>query len=128
MSEQVQINEVFWACETFIIIKKPNVRLEGGWKKDDNGLVVPLDFPCYIFHENESEEFQNFLDMVNAFAKPESDKSLPKFNAGEYDEFTMYLKRIKILNNKVVSHNELSKMFMKELHQKHNDNQTLKSS
>ena len=57
--------------------------MKGGWKKDNDGLMLSLDLPCCIFDENESEEFQHFLDMVNAFAKPESDKSLPKFNADE---------------------------------------------
>ena len=88
--------------------------------------MVPLDLLCCIFHENESEEFQHLLEMVDVFSKPESDKLLPKFNAEEYNEFKMYLKRIKILNKEVVSHNEFYKMCMKELHQKHNDNETLK--
>ena len=71
------------ACDAFILIKKPNVALEGGREKDDDGLMVPLDLPCCIFDENKSEELQHFLDMFNAFAKTKTDKSLPKFNADE---------------------------------------------
>ena len=40
--------------------------------------------------------------MVDAFVKPESDKSLPKFNADDYNEFQVYLKRIKIGNKEMV--------------------------
>ena len=53
-------------------MEKPNVALEEGWKKDDNGLMVQLDLPCCIFDVN-------FLEIVDAFVKLESDKSLPKF-------------------------------------------------
>ena len=56
--------------------------------------MVQLDLPCCTFDENESEESQHFLEMVDACAKPKSDKSLPKFNADEYNEFKMFLKRI----------------------------------
>ena len=117
-------DEELWVCETFILIKTPNVALVGGWKTDDDGLMVQLDSPCCIFDENESEEFQCFLEMVDAFAKPESDKSLP--NADEYNQFEVYLKKIKILNEEVVYHNEFHKMCMNKLHQRHNDHQTLK--
>ena len=67
--DKYKINEGFGACDTFIIIQKQNVALEGEWKKDDDGLMVPLDLPCCIFDENGSEEFQCFLNMFNAFAK-----------------------------------------------------------
>ena len=33
MFGQVKIDQELWACETFILIKKPNVALEEGWKK-----------------------------------------------------------------------------------------------
>ena len=39
--------------------------------------MVQFDFPCCIFYENESEEFQNFLEMVDAF---HPDRAHPKFN------------------------------------------------
>jgi len=42
---------------------------------------------CCIFDENESEEFQNCLEKVDALAKPESDQALPKFNDDGYNEF-----------------------------------------
>ena len=58
-----------WDSETF-----PYVALEGGWKKEENGLMVKLYLLCCIFDENESEEFQTFLEMVDALAKPEVDK------------------------------------------------------
>ena len=79
-------------------------------EKNDDGLMVPLDLPCCIFDENKLEENQCLLDMVNAFAKPESDKSLPKFNADECHQFKMYLKRIIILNKDLVSHNKFYKI------------------
>ena len=34
------------ACGTFILNKKTKEALEGSWKKDDNGLMVPLHLPC----------------------------------------------------------------------------------
>ena len=88
--------------------------------------MVQIDLPCCIFDENESEEFQTFLEMVDAHAKPESDKSLPKINAAEYNEFKTYLKRIEILIEEVVFKNEFYGMCVKELHHKNNDHQTLK--
>ena len=66
--DKYKINEGFAECETLIIIKKPNVALVREWKKDDNGLMLPLDLPCCIFNGNKSEEFQYFLDTVDAFA------------------------------------------------------------
>ena len=33
--------------------------------------MVHINLACCIFYENESEEFQHFLEMVDAFAKPE---------------------------------------------------------
>ena len=110
-----------------ILIEKPNVALERGLKKDDeDGLMVPLDLPCCIFDENEKEEFHHFFDIVDAFAKPKSHESLSKYNADKYNEFKLYLNRIKILNKEVSCHNEFYIMFMKDFHQKDNDNQTLK--
>ena len=85
-------------------------------KKEGNGL---------IFDDNESEEFQT-LEMVNTLVKPGSDKSLPKMNADEYNEFKIYLKRIKILNEEVVFNNEFYGMCVKEFHHKHNYHHTLK--
>ena len=49
---------------------------------------------------------------------------LPK--ADEYNEFKIYFKKNKILNEKVLSNNQFYKMCMKELQHKHNDHQTLK--
>ena len=43
--------------------KKPNVAIEGGWNKEENGFMVQLDLPCCIFEEIESEEIQTFLKM-----------------------------------------------------------------
>ena len=95
-------------------------------EKNDNSLMVWLNFPCCIFDEIESEEFQRFLTLVNAFAKPESDKSLPKLIADEYNEFEMYLMRIKIFKKEFVSHKKVFKICMKALYQKQNDYKTLK--
>ena len=74
-----------WSYKTFIFNKKPNVAIEGGWEKEENGLMVKLDLPCCIFDENELEMLCIFLEMVDAFSKWQSDKSLPKFNADEYN-------------------------------------------
>ena len=90
-------------------------------EKEENGLMVQLDLTCCIFDENESEEFQHFLEMVDGVAKPESDKSIPKINADEYDDFKMYLTMIKTLNKEVVLNHALYKMCMKELHHNHNN-------
>ena len=49
--------------------------------------MVHLNLFCYIFDENEPEEFQNCLEKVDALAKPESDQALPKFNDDGYNEF-----------------------------------------
>ena len=76
--DKLKIHEELWANETFILVEKLNVALEGGWKKEDNGLMVQLDIPCCICDENESEEFQHFLEMIDAFAKSESDNGFPK--------------------------------------------------
>ena len=39
---------------------------------------------------------QKSLDLIaNERCTPESDESLPQFNADEYNEFKMYLKRLK---------------------------------
>ena len=57
-----------WASESFILVKKPNVAIEGGWKKEKNALIVQLGSPCCIFDENESGEFQQFLEIVDALA------------------------------------------------------------
>ena len=63
--------------------------------------------------------------MVDAFAKLKLNKSLPNINADECNEFKMYLKRIKLLNEEVASNNEFYDIRVKEL-KKHNDQQTLK--
>ena len=73
-----------------------------------------------------NQKSSTLLGYVNAFTKPESDTSLPKFNADEYNKFKVYLKTIKILNKEVVSHSEFYKMCIKELHHKNNDHQALK--
>ena len=101
-----------WARETFIFVEKPNVALEGEWKNEENGLMVQLDLPCSIFDENESEEIKHLLEMVDAFAKSKSDKLIVKINPDVYNEFKMYLKRIKILSEEVVSNNQFYKMCM----------------
>ena len=88
--------------------------------------MLKLDLPCCVFEENESEEFQTFLEMVDALPKLKSDQSFPTFSADYYHEFKMYLKRINILNEEVVSNNEFYGMCEKELHHKQNDHQTLK--
>ena len=67
--------------------------------------MVQLDLPCGIFDENESEEFQTFLKIVDALAKPELEKLLPKINADEYNEFKIYLKRVEILDEEVLLNN-----------------------
>ena len=36
---------------------------------------------------------QTFLEMVDALARAESDKSLPKFKADEYNQLKIYFKR-----------------------------------
>ena len=48
--------------------------------------MVQLDLTCCIFDENESKEFETFLEMVDALTKPESEKSLPKIDADECNE------------------------------------------
>ena len=83
-------------------------------EKDKNSLIVQLKLPFCIFDENELEHFQHFLEMVDDVTKPESDKLIPKFNADEYNEFKMYLKKIKIINKEVVSDNE----FYKHVHER----------
>ena len=64
--------------------------------------------------------------MVDALAKPESEKSLPKFITDEYNEFEMYLKRLIYSMRKWDFNNEFYKMCMSKLHQKHNNHLTLK--
>ena len=80
--------------------------------------MIQLDTTCCIFDKNESEQFQTFLEMFDSLAKPESDKSLPKINIDEYNEFQIYLKRIKIVTEELVSNNELYRIFVEELHYK----------
>ena len=48
--------------------------------------MVKLDLPCYVFDENELEEFQNVLERTYEFEKPDSDKVLPKFNLPCYQD------------------------------------------
>ena len=72
-----------------------------------------------IFDENESETFQTFLKMVGAMSPPESEKSLPKINADDKNEFKKEIKRIKILNKEVVSNKKFYGMCVKEFHQNH---------
>ena len=57
--DKLENGHELWANETFIFVKKPNVALGKGWKKEENGLLIKLDLPCCIFKENESEEFQH---------------------------------------------------------------------
>ena len=90
-------------------------------------VMLQLNLPCCIFDKNEPEEFQNVLEMVDALAKSKLDKALPKFNADQFNESKIYLKRIEILNKEVISNNEFYAMHMKELHQKHNDHQFSKT-
>ena len=59
----------------------------GKRNKEESGLMVHLNLSCCIFDENESEEFQNCLEKVDALAKPESDQALSKFNDDGYNEF-----------------------------------------
>lgn len=70
-----------------IHVEKGIVAIWAGWNKEESGLMVHLNLFCYIFDENESEEFQNCLEKVDALAKPESDQALPKFNDDGYNEF-----------------------------------------
>ena len=48
--------------------------------------MVQLDLPCCAFDENVPEEFQNFLEEVDALAIPDPDKELPKFIVDDYNE------------------------------------------
>ena len=74
--------------------------------------MVQLDLPCCTFDENVSEEFQNFLEEVDALAIPDPDKVLLKFIFNEYSEFESFLKRIELLNKEVVSDEKFYTIYM----------------
>ena len=63
--------------EKFIPVDKTHVAKDGGWNKDENSVMVQLVLPGFIFDKNESEEFQNFLERIDALAKSDPDKVLP---------------------------------------------------
>ena len=33
----------YWACETFVLVEKPNIAMEGEWEKKENDLTIKLD-------------------------------------------------------------------------------------
>ena len=54
---KLKIGEELWVCETFIIVEKRNVVLEGKLKKDENGFMVQLDLPCFVFDKMSQNSF-----------------------------------------------------------------------
>ena len=38
-----KVNDYCLACETFILVQKLHVALEGGWNKNDDGIMILID-------------------------------------------------------------------------------------
>ena len=41
----------------FIFAEKPHMAIDEGWIKEEDGVRIQLDLPCFVFEENESEVF-----------------------------------------------------------------------
>ena len=56
--------------ETFFLVEKTCVGIDGGWIQEEDEVMVQFDLPC-IFGDNKSEEFQHFLERVDVLANPD---------------------------------------------------------